>query len=31
MTIFNGKIVYQDDHTLITSTPTNKTPANNHR
>jgi predicted amidohydrolase YtcJ len=30
MTIFNGKIVYQDDHTLITSSPANNTPANNH-
>ncbi len=26
MTIFNGKIVYKDDHTLITSTPANKRP-----
>jgi predicted amidohydrolase YtcJ len=26
MTIFNGKIVYKDDHTLITSTPGNKGP-----
>jgi predicted amidohydrolase YtcJ len=26
MTIFNGKIVYKDDHTLITSTPGNKHP-----
>jgi hypothetical protein len=26
MTILNGKIVYKDDHTLITSTPANKRP-----
>jgi predicted amidohydrolase YtcJ len=26
MTIFNGKIVYKDDHTLITSTQANKHP-----
>jgi predicted amidohydrolase YtcJ len=26
MTILNGKIVYKDDHTLITSTPTGKLP-----
>jgi predicted amidohydrolase YtcJ len=26
MTIFKGKIVYKDDHTLITSTPTNNHP-----